>query len=96
MSDTDRRLRFDGDATRLWLPIGTVLALIASAIGVPMWLSSQFAGLQKQLTDVSTKLERLEDKVNDRWTEADMQRWVWELTRDNQTLKIPPVAKSRR
>lgn len=85
------------DATKqLVVPVGAALAIAFSLVSAHLWLSGQFATVQKQLDQVRVQLERLEERVADRWTEADQLRWSAELARQNPTLVVPPVGRGGR
>lgn len=73
------------DASRLFLPVGTAVAITVAAITFHMYLSSQFNALMR-------RLDRIEDQANDRWTATDMRIWTLELGRKNPTLDVPPPA----
>jgi len=60
------------------LPLGLVFALCAGVV----WISNE-------LGEIRYKLEQLDQKMEDRWTQRDMENWALKLQLANPNLNIP-------
>lgn len=64
------------------LPVGVVIAIVATLFSGYVWLQGQFQGIYK-------RLDRIDAQAADRWSETDMRLWVLELARMNPQLRLP-------
>jgi hypothetical protein len=62
------------------MPLGLVIALC----GAVVWISSQ-------LNNINYKLDMLETKLEDQWTQRDMENWGLRLKMINPNLIIPDM-----
>jgi len=60
------------------MPLGMVIALCSGVV----WISSQ-------LTSINYKLDALESKLEDNWTNSDMENWGLRLKLQNPTVIVP-------
>jgi len=63
------------------IPLGMVIALCGGVV----WISTQ-------LTNINYKLDALENKLEDQWTQRDMENWGLKLKLDNPEIVIPTIA----
>ena len=62
------------------IPLGLVVAICGGVV----WISTQ-------LTNINYKLDLLEGKLEDQWTNRDMENWGLKLKMGNPELKIPDL-----
>ena len=62
------------------MPLGLVIALC----GAVVWISSQ-------LNNINYKLDMLETKLEDQWTQRDMENWGLKLKLENPTIEVPGI-----
>ena len=60
------------------MPLGMVIALCSGVV----WISSQ-------LTSINYKLDALESKLENNWTNSDMENWGLRLKLQNPTVIVP-------
>jgi len=69
--------------------ITAMVALLASHT----WIGGQFQDLKDGMKDVGTRLERIEERQEEAWTQQNMRVWTLRLERGNPTLKVPEWEK---
>tara|TARA_R110002051_G_scaffold1143_7_gene5809 strand:+ start:1162 stop:1437 length:276 start_codon:yes stop_codon:yes gene_type:complete len=62
------------------MPLGLVIALC----GAVVWISSQ-------LNNINYKLDMLENKLEDQWTQRDMENWGLRLKMINPSITVPEI-----
>tara|TARA_R110002110_G_scaffold24110_10_gene90784 strand:- start:141 stop:380 length:240 start_codon:yes stop_codon:yes gene_type:complete len=62
------------------MPLGMVIALCGGVV----WISTQLSG-------INYKLDMLEEKLEDNWTNRDMENWGLKLKLENPEIQIPKV-----
>tara|TARA_Y100000310_G_C20661898_1_gene805263 strand:+ start:321 stop:560 length:240 start_codon:yes stop_codon:yes gene_type:complete len=62
------------------MPLGMVIALCGGVV----WISSQLSG-------INYKLDMLEGKLEDQWTQRDMENWGLKLKLENPEIIIPTL-----
>ncbi len=62
------------------MPLGLVIAIC----GGVLWISTQLSG-------INYKLDMLETKLQDQWTNRDMVNWGLRLKMGNPELSIPEI-----
>ena len=60
------------------LPLGLVFTICAGVV----WISNE-------LGEIRYKLDQLDQKMEDRWTQRDMENWALKLQLANPNLNIP-------
>lgn len=66
------------------MPIGIIGTIIMSAVGFVWWLGDKFG-------NIDHRLERIESRMVDNMSRAEMEAWALRLARDNPTMKIPDI-----
>ena len=78
---------------RALIPLGAVLSVIFTAGGVLMaaygYFQHQFGSIQSSQAELIRRVDRLEERQLDRWTQTDQALWILNLSRDNPSLKVP-------
>lgn len=62
------------------MPLGLVIVLCGGVV----WISTQ-------LNNINYKLDMLENKLEDQWTQRDMENWGLRLKMSNPTLLVPEL-----
>ena len=75
MSSQEKKLMISKETL---MPLGMVIALCSGVV----WISSQ-------LTSINYKLDALESKLEDNWTNSDMENWGLRLKLQNPTVIVP-------
>lgn len=76
----------------LWIPLGVVGACVMFLLGAG-WKANEFlTSIQLEISASRHAVESLRAEVRattvHRWTPGDMERWAYQLERDNRELKI--------
>jgi len=71
------------------IPAGVAVALVLAAISFHTWLTSCFGELNKSLTEISHRLDSLENGVKSSWSAQDMKVWEMEMRQRNPNLNVP-------
>ena len=77
MTTPDKKYTISKDTL---MPLGMVVALC----GGVLWISTQLSG-------INYKLDMLETKLQDQWTNRDMVNWGLRLKMGNPELSIPEI-----
>tara|TARA_R110000823_G_scaffold289200_2_gene407602 strand:- start:833 stop:1078 length:246 start_codon:yes stop_codon:yes gene_type:complete len=75
MSSQEKKLMISKETL---MPLGMVIALCSGVV----WISSQ-------LTSINYKLDALESKLENNWTNSDMENWGLRLKLQNPTVIVP-------
>ena len=75
MSSQEKKLMISKETL---MPLGMVIALCSGVV----WISSQ-------LTNINYKLDALESKLENNWTNSDMENWGLRLKLQNPTVIVP-------
>jgi len=62
------------------MPLGLVIVLCGGVV----WISTQ-------LNNINYKLDMLENKLEDQWTQRDMENWGLRLKMSNPNLLVPEL-----
>lgn len=75
------------------VPIGVAVAIFIAIGSYTAWISKQFRDvgdkIMSQGANISERLQRLEFKIEERFTKDDFRRWEREFFRANPTLRPP-------
>ncbi|MAO21681.1 MAG: hypothetical protein CMJ25_13095 [Phycisphaerae bacterium] len=77
MTTPDKKITISKDTL---MPLGLVIAIC----GGVLWISTQLSG-------INYKLDMLETKLQDQWTNRDMVNWGLRLKMGNPELSIPEI-----
>ena len=66
------------------MPMGAVFTLVVTVFAAYSYFESQFDNLGR-------RIERLEEREEDRWTRTQQELWVEKFKGANPSLKIPEV-----
>ena len=77
MTIPDKKITISKDTL---MPLGLVIAIC----GGVLWISTQLSG-------INYKLDMLETKLQDQWTNRDMVNWGLRLKMGNPELSIPEI-----
>lgn len=84
MSDEPKTTRLSKIDQNTLVPIGVVVSVMLGLFGAHTWLDAR-------LDQIDSRLERIEDVNDGRWTVTDQRLWAAELSRANATLSVPEV-----
>lgn len=71
------------------VPIGVAFSALVVVFAAWGFLDSRFTDIDKALDKQDRRLEKLEDRSNERWTQTDMQLWEAKFKNLNPSLKFP-------
>lgn len=78
------------------VPIGVAVAAGSSLLAMALWANNRFTGVTTSVDllrlDVTSKIDRIEEKIDANWTSRDMRQWADLLRANNKdVINVPEV-----
>lgn len=73
--------------------VGSAAAVVVAIISAALWLNGRFADLDARLVQITYRLDRGDERMEDRWTGTHQRIWAAEMRRLNPTLVVPEVSE---
>jgi hypothetical protein len=77
------------------VPIGLLISVVVCAITGTAWIQRTILDLDHKISELTTRVESMNDRMNDRWTYSMQAAWADLLQARNPTMNVPPPLKPR-